>query len=485
MKPSNLLIFMSDEHTQRMSGCYGSPIVRTPNIDSIAARGVRFDNAYSNCPICVPARANFVTGRYIHETGNWDNAAPYTGATEGWGHRLTDQGIPLTIIGKMHFRSVDDDNGFPDERIIMDVKDGIGDLFGLNRTNMSPQSHMVENVRNAGPGETEYIRFDTAVAEEAVRWIDGEAADTREPWCLWVSFVTPHFPYVVPDQYFDLYPVDEVEWPIDGSAADWPDHPYIEAVRGLRMPIEEREFDEAVVRRAIAAYYGLITFMDAQIGRVMRALDSAGLSDSTRIMYTSDHGEMLGDFGFWGKSCMYEGSAAVPLVVSGPGVPRGKAVQDPVSLVDFFPSILEAVGAKPEPADDDLPGTSLWRLADDDRPARSDPVFSEYHAIYSPEAQYMLRDAQYKYVHYTGGYPPQLFDMLDDPREQRDLGRDPSFADVVSRFESQLRSMIDPEEIDRKAKADQQARLEAGGGLEKVMSGGLKINFTPAPTEYQ
>ena len=116
---------MSDEHTQRMSGCYGHSTVRTPNIDAMAARGVRFDNAYCNSPICVPSRASFVTGRYVHETGNWDNAAPYTGAATGWGHRLTSQGIPLTIIGKMHFRSVEDDNGFPDEGLIMDVKDGV------------------------------------------------------------------------------------------------------------------------------------------------------------------------------------------------------------------------------------------------------------------------------------------------------------------------------------------------------------------------
>jgi choline-sulfatase len=385
----------------------------------------------------------------------------------------------------MHFRSVEDDNGFPDERLIMDVKGGVGDLFGIARQSMPPQGHMVENVRNAGAGETEYTRFDTAVAGEAVNWIESEAGRSGEPWCLWVSLVTPHFPYVAPQEYFDLYPLDEVEWPINGSVSDWPDHPVMENMRRLGMPIPGGEFDEETVRRAIAAYYGLVTFTDRQIGRVLEALQGAGLTDSTRIMYTSDHGEMLGDFGKWGKSCMYEGSAAVPLVAAGPGIPEGKVVEEPVSLVDCYPAILEAVGATREATDDDLPGTSLWDLADGNGRARDEPVFSEYHAIYSPDAQYMLRDSRYKYVYYAGGYPPQLFDMRNDPLEERDLGRDPNFGDVVAKFESQLCEILDPDAVDRLAKADQKARLDAHGGAEKILGEGLKINFSPAPAEFQ
>ena len=485
MKPSNLVILMSDEHTQRMSGCYGHSTVRTPNIDAMAARGVRFDNAYCNSPICVPSRASFVTGRYVHETGNWDNAAPYTGAATGWGHRLTSQGIPLTIIGKMHFRGVEDDNGFPDERLIMDVKDGVGDLFGIAREAMPPQSHMIENVQNAGVGETQYTRFDTAVADEAVSWIENEAGRSGEPWCLWVSFVTPHFPYVSPKEYFDLYPADEVEWPISGSARDWPDHPAAKNARRLSMSIPDGEFAEETVRRAIAAYYGLVTFTDRQIGRVLEALERAGLTASTRIMYTSDHGEMLGDFGQWGKSCMYEAAAAVPLVAAGPEIPEGKVVEQPVSLVDCYPAILQAVGVKRQEADGDLPGASLWDIAAGGGRSRDEPVFSEYHAIYSTHAQYMLRDSRYKYVYHAGGYPPQLFDMRNDPLEQRDLGQDPIFRETVSGFESRLREILDPEEVDRLAKADQQSRLRARGGVEKILRQGLKINFSPTPPEFQ
>ena len=200
-------------------------------------------------------------------------------------------------------------------------------------------------------------------------------------------------------------------------------------------------------------------------------------------MYTSDHGEMLGDFGQWGKSCMYEAAVAVPLVAAGPGIPEGKVVEQPVSLVDCYPAILQAVGVESQGSDADLPGTSLWDIATGRR-SRDKPVFSEYHAIYSTHAQYMLRDSRYKYVYHAGGLPPQLFDMLDDPLEQRDLGQDPSFRETVNEFGSRLREVLDPDGVDRMAKADQGARLQAHGGVEKILRQGLKVNFSPTPPEF-
>lgn len=484
MDPCNLLILMSDEHSRRVAGCYGHPLVKTPNIDSIAARGVRFASAYCNSPLCVPSRASFATGRYVHAIGNWDNAAPYTGATPSWGHRLTEQGIPVTAIGKMHFRRVEDDNGFPDERVIMDVKDGIGDLFGLNRQAMPPQDSMVQNIKNAGPGETEYIRFDRAVAAEAARWIRAESGRFGRPWCLWVSFVTPHFPFVVPERYFNSYPPAQVEWPVHAAASEWSRHPYVAQMRRLRLPVRDEELDGESIRRAIAAYYGLVTFMDEQIGVVLEALTEMGLTDATRIMYTSDHGEMLGDFGLWGKSCMYEGSVAVPLILAGPGVPEGRVIDDPTSLVDCFPTIVEAVGGRLNRKEEDLPGLSLWPIASGAiRPARS--VFSEYHGLFSPWAQYMLRDRRHKYVYYTGGYAPQLFDLLEDPREEVDLSGDGRYVAVLAGFEAELRKLLNPDEVDLRAKADQRARLDAHGGAEKILAGGAKINYTPAPAEFR
>jgi choline-sulfatase len=242
---------------------------------------------------------------------------------------------------------------------------------------------------------------------------------------------------------------------------EWSRHPVITAKR--RQQALDEPFDEGTIRRALATYYGMVTFLDDQIGLVLGALHDAGLETDTRVVYTTDHGDMLGDHGLWWKSVMYEGAAALPMLVAGPDVPAGKTVATNVSLVDAFPTIVEATGAAPAPEDADLPGQSLVQTAQaDDRPRA---VLSEYHAIYSPSAMFMLRDARYKYVEYVG-YPPQLFDLDDDPDEAHDLAGEPAT----------------PETIDRRAKTDQARRIDGAGGVDAVLAGGVKIPFTPAPT---
>ena len=212
----SFLIIMSDEHTRRMSGCYGHPVVQTPNIDRLAERGVRFDNAYCNHPICVPSRANFLTGRYTHDTGHWDNAHPYIGDDEAasWGHRLANQGHQVTSIGKLHYRYDDDPNGLTDSRVSMNVMNGTGDYFGSMRWRLTRGTAVPMNIANSGAGDTEYIRYDSAVGDESARWLKEDAPGLENPWALFSSFVTPHFPFVVPEEYFNLYPPESVELPL-------------------------------------------------------------------------------------------------------------------------------------------------------------------------------------------------------------------------------------------------------------------------------
>jgi choline-sulfatase len=481
LQPTNLLYIMSDQHSPHITGCYGNPVVQTPHIDALAARGTRFAQAYCSTPICVPSRASFATGRYAFTIGAWDNASPYTGAeAPSWGHRLVEQGHHVTTVGKLHYRAADDDNGFPDERLPMHVLEGVGDLYGLLRAEMPVRPQSRNQVYEARAGESEYIRYDRAVAQESARWLREEAGTHEKPWCLMASFVTPHFPLVVPQEYFDRYPPESLPLPVQWRPEEWPRHPVLEMMRhlqGLDMPV-----DEAAIRNAMAAYYGLVTFMDAQVGIVLDALDAAGLRDTTRIVYTSDHGEQLGEHGLWWKSSMYDGCCAVPLIVAGPDVPEGKVVATNVSLLDSFPSIVEAVGATLQPEDADLPGGSLWQMARDADRERT--VFSEYHAIFSPSGFFMLRTARYKYVYFAGGYPPQLFDMEHDPLEEHDRAGDPIYADVRAACERELRAMCDPEEVDRRAKADQRRLLDANGGLAAVMAGGVKIPYTPAPDAF-
>ncbi|HEV2121410.1 MAG TPA: sulfatase-like hydrolase/transferase, partial [Chloroflexota bacterium] len=457
----------------------------------------RFSSAYTPFPICVPARACLATGRYAHQLGIWDNGAPYTGReAPSWGHRLTAQGHEVTTIGKLHYRSVEDDTGFPDQRLPMHVVDGKGDVFGLLRADSPVRPGSVRKpVEEAGPGESEYIRYDRATAAEAERWLrahgssstaagnttsGGDPANTQRPWALFVSFVTPHFPLVVPQEYFDLYPLDSVPLPRCGTPDTWTKHPAMQWKR--RIQAIEEPFDETTLRRAIAAYYGMVTFLDEQIGRVIRALEAAGLAGTTRIVYTTDHGEMLGDHGLWWKSVMYEGSAGIPLILAGPDVPAGKRVSTPVSLVDAFPTILECVGAAPAPEDSDLPGASLMRIANEpDDSMRT--VFAEYHASHSSTGSYLLRRGSDKYIYHVG-YPPQLFDLESDPDEARDLAAEPAHASRLAEFERDLRRIVDPEAVDAAARADQRRRIDEAGGLEAVLRGGAKFNYTPAPKDF-
>ena len=240
----------------------------------------------------------------------------------------------------------------------------------------------------------------------------------------------------------------------------------------------EEPLDERTFRQAICAYYALVSFMDDQIGQVLRALDEAGLTDSTRILYTNDHGDMVGKHGLWYKSVMYEDSAGVSMIVAGPDVPAGKVSETNVTLVDVFPTALQATGVEPAPEDADLPGLSLLDLANEDG-RRSRVAFSEYHSSMSASASFMLRDDRYKLIYYVG-MPRQLFDLEADPDERHNLADDPAHAATVGRLEAALRAICDPEEIDRIAKADQHAPSRGGRRRRGHRRGRRQVHALPA-----
>jgi choline-sulfatase len=475
MRPSNLLFILSDEHARDIAGCYGHPLVRTPNIDRLAENGTRFTSAYTNCPICVPARASLATGRYVHDIRYWDNGISYDGRVPSWHRRLRDQGFTADSIGKLHFRGKGSDHGFSNEIDPLNVVDGVGDILGCLRED-PPFRQKRKGITDAGPGDSTYQEYDVRSADNACRWMSDHASDEK-PWALFLGLVCPHPPYIAPPELYNTYPTDRVPMPPQWRQADWPDHPALDHFR--RFFHFDPQFTEAEIRKAAAAYCGVCTHLDQQIGRVLDAVETLGLGDNTRIIYTSDHGECLGARGIFGKFTMYEESAAVPLILAGPDVPEGRVVDTPVSLVDCHPSVIEAVGADAHLQDVDLPGASLWHLASTDDHDRT--VFSEYHAVGSRSAIYMLRDSRHKYVHYVNDRP-QLFDLVADPREEVDLADDPASLPVLEDFEKRLRGILDPEATDQKAKADQRAVVESFGGRDAVLARGAFDN-SPVPGE--
>jgi choline-sulfatase len=480
VQPSNLLVLMSDQHNRQMMGCAGHPDVKTPNLDALAARGTRFANAYTSSPICVPARAAMATGRYPHQLGVWDNAAPYTGQPASWGHRLTAAGRHVTTIGKLHFRGADDDTGFPDQRIPLHCHEGLGDYQGLLRQDMPPRFQHRKYLLDAGPGDSEYVRYDRAIADEAIHWLREEASSHTQPWTLFASFVCPHPPFIAPPEFMALYDPDSITLPVGWREEEWVHHPAFELRR--KIMFHEEPLDERTFRRAICAYYALVSFMDDRVGAVLRALDAAGLTDSTRVLYTNDHGDMVGKHGLWYKSVMYEDSAGTSMIVAGPGVPEGKVSRTNVSLVDVFPTVLQSAGVDPSPEDADLPGLSLLELANEDG-RRSRVAFSEYHSSMSASASFMVREDRFKLIYYVG-MPKQLFDLEADPDERHNLADDPAHAAVLSHLEAALRAICDPEDVDHRAKADQMRRVEAVGGAEAIVAGGVKFTHSPPPAQF-
>ena len=479
MQGRNVVFIMSDEHSRRVLGSYGNKVVKSPNLDALAAGGTRFENAYCNCPICVPSRASFATGRYVHAIGYWDNAFPYRGTPASWGHRLHDTNHRCDSIGKLHYRGSDDPNGFDNEILPLHVLNGEGDVQGMLRRPPPMRDSTGQLAGDAGPGNSTYLEYDRKIRDEAMRWLkDAAARRPDKPWCLFISFVCPHFPLVAPPEFFNLYDLKKLPLPLLRDPVDFPDHPVLRKLREVQN-YEDHFRNEEHVRVALAAYYGMVSFLDDNIGHVLKALGETGLESDTLVVYTSDHGDNLGTRTFWGKSNMYEEAVGVPLILKGPGIPAGRRVATPVSLVDAYPTIIDAIGEAATAEERKLPGKSLLRLLDGQDADRT--VFSEYHAVGSMTGIFMVRFGRYKYVHYEG-YRPQLFNLDADPMETHDLALLHGHDDLIAEGERRLRAICDPAEVSARAFNDQERRIRELGGLEAVLMRG-SYPYTPAPGE--
>lgn len=476
--PKNLIFFLTDNHARSMLGAAGHPIIRTPNMDRIAAGGVRFTNAYCVSPLCCPSRAAIATGRYPHDTGYWDNSLAYDGVVPTWQRRVRDAGHHVTSIGKLHYRSPDVDNGFSKEIVPLHIVDGKGALIALLRATpegVPPRKGHKKIYEQSGIGQADYQLYDQEITNQAVAWLSEQAKVHEKPWVLLVSYASPHPPFAVPERFWNLYPLDEVPMPVQWRKADQPQHPAVQYLSWMNSFADE--FDEDFVRRVVAGYCALISIVDEHVGTVLAAAEAAGVMADTRVLYTSDHGEAAGHHGIMGKANHYEHALGVPLLMSGPGIPAGKVVDQVASHVDLFPTIAEAVGADLEAEDATLPGQSLWPAiigVGEDRVA-----FAEYHAMGARNAGFALRKGRHKLIYHVG-MPSQLFDLEADPLEESDLMLEGGNHPVARELEAALREIVDPEGVDARAKADQLAHAERFGGLDEVAKAGV-FSASPIP----
>ena len=442
---------MSDEHAPMFSGPYRHRLVQTPHMDRIAKDGITFTNAYCNSPLCMPSRMSFMTGRYIHHIGAWDNAAPLRPDAVTWAHILRDADYDVVLSGKQHFGGMDQLHGFR-EQLARDLhaerQHGLTDWD--NGTPSAPRPW--QGLAQAGPGTTKEIEVDDLAESEAITYLR-DPARHEQPWALNVSFIAPHFPLVVPQRFWDLYPLEKIDIPQipDGHLEN--QHPVYKRMRSMFGCVD---FPEELIRRARAGYYGLITYLDEKIGRLIHTLEETNQLENTIVIYTSDHGEMNGEHGMWRKSNFYEQSARVPLQIMFPDrLSAGKRIDEVVSLVDLTATLVDMASGH---SISQFDGDSLIPLINGEAKDWKNYAFSEYlaHGVQRPMA--MLRKGKYKY-NYSLGDTPELYDIYEDPGEFRNLANEPDYQTICNEMETQLLSDWDPIEIEKQVRDSQKARI--------------------------
>lgn len=468
----NILILMADEHAPQFSGVYGHPLVRSPNLDRFAGDGVTFDAAYCNSPLCVPSRMSFMTGRFPSAIGVYDNASPLASDTPTWAHLLRSVGYDVTLAGKQHFVGPDRLHGFR-AQLAHDLHASAEHPIWSWDDGVPPSPGTWTHLETSGPGTTVEIETDDGVEAATLAYIREQATSDR-PWALNASFIAPHFPFVVPEPYWSMYPLDDIDLP-DIPAGHLEDqHPVYRTMRamfGLEGVTEEQ------VRRARAGYYGLVTYLDDKIGRILAALDETGQTDDTIVVYTADHGEMNGEHGLWRKSVFYEHSARVPLIVRWPGTAtRGRRVSEVVSLVDLVAMLADVAGVAPVTPFD---GDSLAPLLAGPDPGWKDEAFSEYLAHGVPGPMAMLRQGYLK-LNYVHGADPELFDLATDPHELHDVSADPAYERAGADLRSQLLARWDPDRLDTVVRRSQRERMliRAAEGRGDAPAGGAAAGLT-------
>ncbi|MDA0746329.1 MAG: sulfatase-like hydrolase/transferase [bacterium] len=451
----NTVFILSDRHNAEFMGCYGNAITRTPAIDGLAERGVRFERAYSLSPICSPARAAMITGQYVHETGVWDNVFAYSGLPQGWGHFFAEEGVRLASIGKLDYRP-DAEHGIEETHLAVHrEKLDIHSLF--REVEILPRYDLLKKHQATGPADSlDAFEGDLQIAAAAEEWIEAGRPEDQS-WILWVNFNDLHRPWNPPRDLWEAYDsrirVEDLDERFFEEVSHL--HPFHQAF--IRHHNGELlEMDD--VRRALVGYHAACEVLDRNVGRVLAALDRAGLRDDTLVVYGSDHGGACGEHRNWDHGAMYEESIRSPLIVAGPGVRVGEVEREPVSMLDVFPTLCEAAGLE---VPGKFRGTSLLDLVRGESEDRPNFALCEYHGAGMPGSAFAVCSGPYKYVECVGERP-MLFNLETDPHEMCDLMVErPDQVEVqnaVIRLRAMLYDLCCPEDVDVRVKADQRAR---------------------------
>jgi uncharacterized sulfatase len=449
----NVLLIVSDDLTNNALGCYGGP-TKTPNIDSLAARGVRFDRAYCQFPLCNPSRASFLTGLRPDSTKVYENATQFrknVPDAQSLGQTFQKAGYAVARVGKLYHYGVPAQIGTdglddkPSWQLTVNPRGYDKDDEDANRIftltpNAKGSARFGGTLSWLASEGTDEQHTDGKIAAETVKLL---AANKEKPFFLACGFFRPHTPYVAPKKYFEPYPKEKMvlaKVP-EGHRAAGPTPAF-----GSAKPEQEKMTDDQR-REAMQAYYASTSFMDAQVGVVVAALEKAGLAEKTIVVFLSDHGYHLGEHGLWQKMSLFENSARVPLVIHDPRAKgNGKPCGRTVELVDLHATLADLCGLDAPKLD----GVSLKPLLNDatakwDRPAFTQVSRGTPTATGEPVGKnpwFMgrsVRTERYRYTEWDGGKKGvQLFDYEKDPGELTNLATDPAHADVVKTLKAFL-----------------------------------------------
>ncbi|MFZ5829904.1 MAG: sulfatase [Planctomycetota bacterium] len=452
----NVLFLMADDLNNSL-GCYGHSLIRTPNLDKLAARGVRFDRAYCQFPLCGPSRNSMLTGLYPNSTGILANAQIFRQTIPkqvSLPQAFRREGYFAGRIGKLYHYNVPTSigtNGHDDP--------GSWELelnpAGCDRLEEEPHIFSLRPGNFGGtlswyasPKSDQY-HTDGLMAADAEWVLERCARQKDRPFFLAVGFYRPHTPYVSPKTYFEHYP--EAEMPVvQGVKEDQADIP---APALMSYKKEQDQLTDELRRQCVQAYFASIEFMDAQVGRVLDTLDRLGLAENTIVVFTSDHGYHLGEHGLWQKQSLFEESSRVPLIIAAPTAAKGAVAEAPVGLVDLYPTLTELCGVT---APKNLQGQSLaTMLKEPNSPGRGYAISQVLRAGRKEAAQsggfggrgglfgFTIRTPRWRYTEWGEGESGrELYDHQSDPRELTNLADAPQHAGVVAELSKQLREAV-------------------------------------------
>ena len=458
----NILLIQADQLTSQVLSMYGSDMAVTPNIQSLADRGVTFLNSYCNNPVCGPSRASMMTGQLSSAIGCYDNAGEFLSSVPTFAHYLRDLNYKTCLSGKMHFVGADQLHGF-EERLTTDIyPSDFGWTADWTKQDepYAPSRMSLRSIVESGLCKRSLqIDYDEEVCFKATRKLFDYARDpNKNPFMLMASFTHPHNPFVTTKEFWDLYDhskilMPKVPWSPISSRDPWSQR------YALTIREDEHDVSDKDLRNARHAYLGMVSYFDHLIGKLIQSLKECDFFENTYVFIVADHGEMLGERGTWFKFLPFEWSVRVPMIVSGPNMLAGKIEKRYTSLVDLLPTFVDlATQGKKYNFSDKLHGKSLLKLMRGDIEGSPDEIMIEFtgEGVYAP-ALIFIRNG-IKYIHCRTD-PPLMFDLNLDPNETKNVATYPDYRSIATEMKFEIDKRWEYDRLEQDILKTQKRRL--------------------------